>query len=250
MATTVASAPDGLTGTVPQSIDATAAQPKSRNLPLLTRPEIAQRITQGALLIIYESLVINATAWAPHHPGGALALLHFVGRDATDEIEAYHSPSALARIRRLAVARISVDGGYERVGWKALTPPIALGLVSHPDGVKGHWTREGSVSLATSILQRGITINASSGPIPAVPLPGTPAETGAEVIRLSVGELEPEMSELQAEVERERSRAYADLRKKVDEAGLFGRPGPLAGYGSDLVRYSVLAGLGFGLYFM
>ncbi len=48
--------------------------------------------------------VINASAWLRHHPGGALAILHFVGRDASNEVDAYHSPEAIKRLERFASA--------------------------------------------------------------------------------------------------------------------------------------------------
>jgi delta8-fatty-acid desaturase len=92
------------------------------------------------VLIIYNSQLINATKWAPSHPGGALALLHFVGRDATDEIDAYHSEPAKKRMERMVMGRVEFE---EQEGWKPLTPPIALGLVQHKDGQAGHWMSGG-----------------------------------------------------------------------------------------------------------
>lgn len=197
--------------------------------PLLSRAELATRITRGELLFIHQSRVINATAWLSHHPGGELAILHFVGRDATDEVEAYHSVSALARMDKFVVARVEVD---EQLGWAPLTPPIALGLVRHPDGVKGHWAREGHVRLGSSVLA-----------------PST-AGLGTEIIEITPAHLEPTVSELDRRREQTRSRAYRDLREKVLAAGLFERPGPLSGYGGDLVRYGLLGGTALGLFFL
>jgi delta8-fatty-acid desaturase len=193
---------------------------------LLSREEIAQRICQGALLFIYRSNVINATQWAKHHPGGALAILHFVGRDATDEVEAYHSPSAIARMLKMRVGRVEVD---QEEGWRALTPPIALGLVQHPDGVKGHWISEGPVVLGASMNMAGVN---------------------QEVVVLSPEQLEPLDTILDRKQEQLRSRAYHDLKSRIKEAGLFDRPGPLSGYGSDLLRYAALGGSAFALYFL
>jgi delta8-fatty-acid desaturase len=197
-----------------------------RSLPILTRDEVAQRITEGALLFIHRSRVINATAWAPIHPGGVLAILHFVGRDATDEFEAYHSPEALKRMEKYVVGVVQMD---EELGWQALTPPIALGLVRHSDAVKGHWTREGSVRLAEAVLK---------------------GDEAPVIITLSPEQLEPPPSELDRRKERLRSNAYHHLKERIVEAGLFNRPGPLAGYGSDILRYTLLGSLGFGFYFM
>lgn len=214
----------------PQSTTITQAHqiktdPSRRQLPLLGRSTIASRIISGSLLFIYQSHVINATSWAPFHPGGALAILHFVGRDATDEVSAYHSPEALARLMKCAVGRVELD---EETGWKPLTPPIALGLVRHPNGVKGDWVREGAVRLGSDML------HGNSG----------------EVIKLSVEQLEPPISELDLKKEWARSKAYQELKLRVVEAGLFDRPGPLGGYGRDIVRYCILGALAFGLFFL
>ena len=215
--------------------------------PLLSRVDVASRVTEGALLIIYHSLVLNATSWAPHHPGGALALLHFVGRDATDEIEAYHPAAVLQRMERLVIGRVDTD---EEEGWKPLTPPVALGLVRHPDGVKGHWAKEGSVSLGETILQRTISLDPTSTPIPQTPIPNVHPPVNSPVITLHPAQLEPPPSKVDARVERIRSNTYQGLRARIVEAGLFERPGPLAGYGSDLARYTFLGVTAFALFFL
>ena len=219
--------------TMSQVVDAGPSRPK----PLLSRDEVAERICQGSILFIYRSQVVNATAWAPYHPGGALALLHFVGRDATDEVEAYHSPTALARMKRLVVGRVEVD----ELGWRPLTPPIALGLVRHPDGQAGHWVKEGQVVLGTSILGE-----LSQGQGVDVEKKDT---KDMSVVELSPAQLEPPQTELDLKREQFRSKAYRELRGRVEEAGLFTPPGPLAGYGSDIVRYSLLGGTAFYLFF-
>ena len=215
------------------------------SLPVLVRGDIAVRIAEGALLIIYRLQVINATSWAPLHPGGPLALQHFVGRDATDEIEAYHSLAALQRIERFAIGRVEVD---KEGGWRPLTPPIALGLVRHPDGVKGHWAREGTVSLGEAILQRGISIDPEAAPIPLTP--HTPPSKTANIIKLTPEQLEPASSNLDRRKEQIRSEAYQELKQRIVEAKLYERPGPLAGYGADLVRYTLLGSAAFSLFFL
>jgi delta8-fatty-acid desaturase len=116
----------------------------------------------------------------------------------------------------------------DELGWPALTPPIALGLVRHPSGVKGEWIREGTVRLASSKLD---------------------AED-AGIIRLRPEELEPEPSELDLRLERRRSKAYHQLKTKLLDAGMFEWPGPLIGYGRDIARYALLGGSAFGLFFL
>jgi len=220
----------------------TLSQPttSTKGRALLSRSDIANRIISGQHIFIYRSLAINATAWLPYHPGGNLSILHFVGRDATDEVEAYHSVSALERMKKYAIGQVEIN---ENTGWKALTPPISLGLVRHPDGVKGHWTKEGSITLATEVLGQSSTGKAVS----AVSTSSSPT---SDVVTLTADQLEPLMSELSNEKEYAKSKAYHELKTRISEAGLFDRPGPLAGYGMDLLRYSTLAGLGFGCFFL
>jgi delta8-fatty-acid desaturase len=61
----------------------------AREPPLLSRREIEALIADGAMIFILDQFVIKANAWAPYHPGGDMAILHMLGRDATDEVAAY-----------------------------------------------------------------------------------------------------------------------------------------------------------------
>lgn len=45
-------------------------------------------IADGDTIVIFEKYVLRLNAWLDKHPGGRLAILHMVGRDATDEITA------------------------------------------------------------------------------------------------------------------------------------------------------------------
>jgi predicted heme/steroid binding protein len=46
-------------------------------------------IAEGHIIVIYEDMVLRLDTWLHKHPGGRLAILHMVGRDATDEMKAY-----------------------------------------------------------------------------------------------------------------------------------------------------------------
>ncbi|WVQ64415.1 uncharacterized protein L199_002581 [Kwoniella botswanensis] len=226
-----------------------------RDVPLLTRPQIAQRICEGQQLIILHSEVINVSSWSPYHPGGALALLHFVGRDASDEIEAYHCDATLERMKKYVVGRVEVD----EKGWKPLTPPIALGLIRHPNGVKNNWVKEGMVTLGQSILQQQqvnipITLNDDKAPIPTISASVDPSEiqlkeTNVDIYRLTVEQLEPPNSELDREIEYKRSKAFQELKKRVKDAGLFKPSGWLYGYETEIIRYIALALGAYGLFY-
>jgi delta8-fatty-acid desaturase len=57
-----------------------------RSYPVLARREIEALIAEGRTLIIVDQHVIKADAWLKYHPGGDKAIMHMVGRDATDEV--------------------------------------------------------------------------------------------------------------------------------------------------------------------
>ncbi|GMK56792.1 hypothetical protein CspeluHIS016_0306320 [Cutaneotrichosporon spelunceum] len=215
-------------------VTARAAKPKPpRELPVWSRVDIARRICDGSQLVICNNMVLNVTSWAPYHPGGALALAHFVGRDASDEIAAYHSDRTLAVMAKFAVARVFSGDYTETEGWEPLTPPIALGLVRRKTQDGDRWVREGQIRLATEKVD-GVDSGAcdkGSSKVNVGPM-------GPDWVQLTPAMLEPiPVPKVDRAREHERSMAYRDLKRKLEDKGYFKRPGLLSGYGSDIVRY-------------
>lgn len=71
------------------SLGATAGAPQQkdgRSYPVLSRREIEAQIAEGKYIFILDQYVIKADAWRKYHPGGEKAIMHMVGRDATDEV--------------------------------------------------------------------------------------------------------------------------------------------------------------------
>lgn len=56
---------------------------------VLSRRQVEGLIAAGRAVIILDQNVLQVDAWLKFHPGGDKAILHMVGRDATDEINAY-----------------------------------------------------------------------------------------------------------------------------------------------------------------
>lgn len=104
--------------------------PSYDKLALLSRAQIATRIAAGELLIVHLPLVYRVpTAWLDMHPGRDKAILHYVGRDASNEIEAYHTGRTVSeRMRRWVVGRVEVGED----GWRDMVPPIQLSLWPPP----------------------------------------------------------------------------------------------------------------------
>lgn len=105
-----------------------------------TRAEVAKRIAQGDVLVLRRGLIYQLNSWVHKHPGGELAILHFVGRDARDEIEVYHSEETVRMLMsRFVVARLAeeddTDVAAGRV-YRPLVPPVQLGFrdgrLDHP----------------------------------------------------------------------------------------------------------------------
>jgi len=63
--------------------------PGSRKDALLSRRQIEGLIAYGRTIIIVDGKVLKVDPWLKYHPGGDKAIMHMVGRDATDEVNAY-----------------------------------------------------------------------------------------------------------------------------------------------------------------
>ena len=55
---------------------------------LMSRRQVEGLIANGRSIIVVDQRVLNVDAWMKYHPGGDKAIMHMVGRDATDEVNA------------------------------------------------------------------------------------------------------------------------------------------------------------------
>ncbi|KAL6309888.1 fatty acid/sphingolipid desaturase [Sparassis latifolia] len=190
-----------------------------------TRDQIAARILAGEAIFILHGKVIRVpSSWLTAHPGGTLAILHFIGRDATDEVEAFHSDETLAKMQGYAVG--TVDLGPE--GWFPLVPPIMNGWVRKLGKDGAEWYNEAraiksledtELSPASQILLvEKDSISPCSPTLSILQPPPTPLSTKLQV---------------------QHSKAYKALHKRVVDAGLYKTPW-LTGYGPEFVRYTLL----------
>lgn len=198
---------------------------------LWSRAAVAKRILAGEHLIIYNSHLLKiSSSWLNAHPGGTLALLHFVGRDATDEIEAYHSDDTLKLVDRYSIGRIELTES----GWEPLVPPVMTGWVrrSGKDG-KSEWYNE-----ASTLISQTNTELAPTSQILLVEKDSNLLQPFAP----SLPDLEPPPAVLSLRVQTQHSRAYKALHKRIVDADLYKTP-YLTGYGPEVCRYALLAGL-------
>jgi delta8-fatty-acid desaturase len=61
----------------------------SRRERVFSRREVEALIAEGRSIIVMNGKVLKVDAWLKYHPGGDKAIMHMVGRDATDEVTAY-----------------------------------------------------------------------------------------------------------------------------------------------------------------
>ena len=73
------------------AVSISPSAPVSRKEAILTRKQVEGMIANGRSIIIIDGKVIKADAWLRFHPGGDKAIMHMVGRDATDEVNAYEA---------------------------------------------------------------------------------------------------------------------------------------------------------------
>ncbi|KAF8866070.1 fatty acid/sphingolipid desaturase [Acephala macrosclerotiorum] len=92
----------------------------SRSETVLSRRQVEGLIADGRSIIILNQRVLRVDAWMKYHPGGDKAIMHMVGRDATDEVNGFHSPEARKQMERYRIGR--VEGR-----WKNFVPPIQGG---------------------------------------------------------------------------------------------------------------------------
>ncbi|CDK28943.1 unnamed protein product [Kuraishia capsulata CBS 1993] len=88
---------------------------------ILSREEIEHLISVGRIVVIYDSQVLDLKSWIDRHPGGDKAVHHMIGKDATDEMNAYHSPETIATFRRWRIGSIDYL-------WENMIPPIQGGV--------------------------------------------------------------------------------------------------------------------------
>lgn len=212
----------------------------------LTRSQLARRIAKGETLVLRGRTIYKLDSWLKRHPGGELAILHFVGRDASDEIEVYHSQETLDRMRVFAIATLAEDDWLgetresdgARTGYRPLIPPVQLGYrngkLDHPSAHEDLWRQKRQQQRLRS------------------PTPSTASDSGydsgsaekderPQTFPLPVDLLEPppDPEGVDPVKERDISTAFKQLHEEVKASGLYTlRP---AGYMRECSRYISLA---------
>lgn len=197
-----------------------------------SRESIAARILNGEnLFILNGHLICVPHKWLSAHPGGALSILHFIGRDATDEVEAYHPNHALNKMRAFSQGPVQLSDD----GWVPLLPPIATGWISNlsSDGSL-HWHNEATPDhpLEGSPSSQILLVKKSDAPLAYSP---------------SLDSLQPPPTPLSLKIQSQHSAAYKQLHKRILDAGLY-QTRYISGYGPEVARYIFFALSSYFLY--
>lgn len=59
---------------------------RARTETVFSRRQVEGLIADGRSIIILDQRVLKVDSWLKYHPGGDKAIMHMVGRDATDEV--------------------------------------------------------------------------------------------------------------------------------------------------------------------
>jgi delta8-fatty-acid desaturase len=184
-----------------------------------TRDQIASRILSGETLVIYNGTLLRIPQfWLDAHPGGALAILHFVGRDATDEVDAFHSAEALKRLNAYSIGTVETS----EEGWEPMLPPLASGWVRK--GLSWHNEAERIGSDEDSHFH-------STSQVLLVKRHENFTESAPDIATIN-----PPPTTLSLKVQTQHSIAYKALHKRIVEAGLY-QCRYITGYGPEVARY-------------
>ncbi|KAI0361509.1 fatty acid/sphingolipid desaturase [Trametes cingulata] len=193
-----------------------------------TREQIATRILAGdTLFVLHGNLVRVPPSWLSAHPGGHLSILHFVGRDATDEVEAFHSDETLQRMRGFIIGRAEMGED----GWVPFVPPIANGWVRRVG-------KEGKMEWYNEARPIKSDEDSELSPASQILLMKKTEETAECGPTLSMLQTTP--NKLSLKNEKLNSDAYKELHKRIIDAGLY-KTRFITGYGPEFVRYTLLA---------
>ncbi|KAM0428521.1 hypothetical protein ACHAPT_006881 [Fusarium lateritium] len=220
---------------------------------ILTPRAVEAMIADGHTIVVYEDMVLKLDGWMDKHPGGRLAILHMVGRDATDEIKAYHSEATLRSMRPYRIGR-------KQGSWVNRTPPIRGGIFrseaeqllsdSSVASFSGSDTEESiddSVSQASSVCSCGDDAVKDCGlhHRATARKPSAKAIKHSATLRVANAAISREIERDSATypsvnptVQRDIARKYQRLHQRIHDEGLYNCP--YLEYGKEMARYTTL----------
>ncbi|KAG7898319.1 hypothetical protein KL935_004469 [Ogataea polymorpha] len=180
---------------------------------VLSVEQIKARIGAGDIIVIYDKCVLRLNNWIKIHPGGDKAVHHMVGRDATDEMNAYHCDETIATFKRFQIGRIDHD-------WVNLIPPIQGGWYAKvaDEPLPGQMPAEVAPKFPVGVVPTSASIRIEQGPI------RDPQAVIENFDNLLVKKDLETWPSLDYSTQKLISKKYAELHEKVKAAGLYECP--------------------------
>ncbi|KAH7119160.1 fatty acid desaturase [Dendryphion nanum] len=236
-----------------------------RKSKIITRREIEALIASGRAIVIVDNKVLKLDAWLPYHPGSQKAIQHMVGRDATDEVQRFHSLETVAFSNRFQIGRIQGP-------WVNFLPPIQGGKFRTEEELVAISDRDYDESLverdnasATSsegpspifepvdhlnpaVRKRNSALNArasSSSSISSVELDDIPSKPKMSLMdartQREIDFDKAKYPSLDPETQAKVVDKYRELEKRIQAEGLYDCR--YSSYGIELLRYAFYFGM-------
>ncbi|KXX77529.1 Delta(8)-fatty-acid desaturase [Madurella mycetomatis] len=199
---------------------------------ILAAAAVEGLIAEGRAIVIFEDYVLQLDSWLDKHPGGRLAILHMVGRDATDEIKAYHRPATWKRMKAFRIGR--KPAGI----WINKIPPIRGGIYRKQEtgGAPPTITSDGASSSKIEPARLG-----SNNPLAAAKVVG---DSDAFVDWVENQEAHRDLAgypSLDPAVQRDIAQKYRKLHQRLHDEGFYDCP--YLEYAKEMARYTTLFAL-------
>ncbi|KAF5643059.1 delta-5 delta-6 fatty acid desaturase [Fusarium sp. NRRL 25303] len=197
---------------------------------ILTAAAVERMIAAGQTIVVFEDSVLKLDGWMDRHPGGRLAVLHMVGRDATDEMKAGGVFRLDAQEIDISDSSTSSDTDDNTSLDDAVSSASSeLSVVDVKDEGEGLRQRAVKTAAADDSRKRTATLRVAN----------------AGVAREIQNDLETYPS-LDTRVQDEIARKYQLLHQRIHDEGLY--QCPYVEYGKEMMRYTTLFTL-FGVLF-
>jgi hypothetical protein len=95
--------------------------------------------------VVVAGQVLDVTSFLKEHPGGALAILTFAGKDATEEFNMIHPPDVIGKYAPDAIIGMVGEGGGAAAASGGLDAPLLSTAKAVPGGWHGHRTKDYSL---------------------------------------------------------------------------------------------------------
>ncbi|KAK3117327.1 hypothetical protein LTR53_001444 [Teratosphaeriaceae sp. CCFEE 6253] len=213
----------------------------ARSKTLLTRSDIFALIADGGVIVIKDDAVLRLDGWLEKHPGGRLAILHMVGRDATDELNVSHSADTLKVMNRFRI-------GYLSGPWANFVPPIQGGVFSlreRDNDPKAHHADATTTTAAVDAEKRADSAEPTTTwtEKELSPLVGTetllsPDDYFSQAVQDDINESLQNYPALDADTQGAITKKYQALHERVKSEGLYDCD--YRKYGEEMLRYGAL----------